>query len=194
MWDRRVFLQAGVTAATSAALAASSFNAMNGLVSRPGKIGAVLFDPRYRDSRAFAQAFTTLGATSLSTAEDIGRLWMGSLGKLFVSQSGALAGMTTHSDMLISQIFAREIARGRLVFEAMHDSRAAGPPVHSLHIGRSEMGVGDEIVSSGTVWPGVLAARLAQQHSDTAPHIREIVTGGQLSDDHPGTLFSWVIT
>ena len=192
MWDRRDFIKTSAAAAAGAALVSPALASAN-ILPGSGQISAVIFDPRFSDSRAFAETLMARGARGFSTAEDIGRLWNGPLAEAFAAAPGALAGLTPHTDLFISQVFAGQVTRGRLVFEAMHDSRGGALLVHTLDMAPSERGLADEIAASGEAWPVRLAERLDAMTSRAAPSLREAAQSQAVADDHPGTLFSWVI-
>jgi hypothetical protein len=194
MWDRRDFIKTTATAAAGAALASPAFaGAGAGAIVEPNQVGAVIYDPRFSDSRAFAETLMLRGARAFSTQEDIGRLWNGPLGEMFAAAPLVLAGMTPHTDLFISQAFAGEIARGKVTFEAMHDSRGAQALAHSFDMPADQRGLGEAVSASGRDWPRLLAQRLAAMTPGAAPRLHELAASESAADDHPGTLFSWVI-
>src|SRR5689334_19919106 len=76
----------------------------------------VLVDERFSDSRRFAAAFEARGATLVSLSEDIGRLWYGKLGVQCRRPNSFIAGLTLHTDLFVSQLFARECGRQLTTF------------------------------------------------------------------------------
>jgi hypothetical protein len=189
MFDRRDFIK---TTAAAGAIAATPGLAAAAAV-KPSAISLVLYDPRFSDSRAFAQALMARGARGFSTEVDIGRLWNGPLGEAFAQAPGALAGMTPHTDLFVSTVFARELARARVAFEALHDSRGAQVLSHRLEVGSQQRGLAGELTAAGGAWPTRLADCLALSGEWSKPQARETAITNTVAEDHPGALFSWVI-
>ena len=73
------------------------------IVPRDGSSSVVVYDERHPEARAFAKK---LGAThALAVQGDAGRLWYDTLRGLGARH---IAGMTTHTDLLILRTLARE--------------------------------------------------------------------------------------
>jgi hypothetical protein len=71
-------------------------------VVTPGSSTVVVYDERHSEARAFAEEF---GGHALKVQGDAGRLWYDTLRGLGARQ---IAGMTTHTDLLILRTLARE--------------------------------------------------------------------------------------
>lgn len=73
------------------------------------KFDAVVFNEWFPQARTFADELAAQGALALPVAGDAGRLWYDTLREL-VSQGrrGPIAGMTTHTDLLILETLARD--------------------------------------------------------------------------------------
>jgi len=191
MIERRELM---LTSAAAAAAAALPAQALAESLAPTRAIAAVLVDPRYADSVAFAAAARTRGAQVFSLEDDdLGRLWRGALGEHFAAHSGAVAGMTSHTELFISSTFAAEQARRRLVFEAMHDSRAGLGLNHRIRASAAYAGAAAEIAAAGPAWPDRLGAWLCARPAAPGPLAHEAVRGPKAAA-HPGTLFTWVIT
>ena len=101
---------------------ASASNTVGGAASawRTAPIDAVVFNDRYSDARAFAQALAALGVPVLSMAGDAGTLWHGALGKGLAGGHRRLVGVGTSMDFLILESLGRE-AGFKVRFLAQHD-------------------------------------------------------------------------
>ena len=81
----------------------------------------VIYDERYRDARAFALHLGHHGAVAWRTRGDATGLWYGAPASLLRQSNGAVAGLTTHSDLVIARSCGRELGL-RLVFERRYAS------------------------------------------------------------------------
>jgi hypothetical protein len=132
---RRDFLKnagaAIVPAALPAALWASTSSADSSEVARMNarsiaheqiSVTAVLYDERYTDCRAFADALERHGAKAFATHQDAVALWYGPLRAHLEKNPGRVAGLATYADFSSSIVCARELACS-LRFEGHHDAR-----------------------------------------------------------------------
>ena len=180
--DRRTFVKIG--------FAAAAVTGSGVALSTPMAPTAVFFDPRYSDSRRFAQTFGELGSRTFSTASDIVQQWHANAAALSRTR---LTGLTTHSDYLVLAHCADE-ARLRVHFEAMHDCRVSTTLTHTIN--QDGIDAAHALRASGTEWPATLVHALA--HSPAlelaAPRTSlRLRTSTAPAADHPGTLVSWLI-
>lgn len=145
----------------------------------------VLVDERFSDSRRFAAAMQARGATVVSLTEDIGRLWYGELGEQCRKANSFIAGLTLHTELFVSQQFARECGK-RLSSFGQHDCRGQSTLVHSL-----PCGIDLNLIDTSD-WAEEVAATMSSRRKCEITHdvqrsrvVRAI--------DHPGTLYSWMI-
>jgi hypothetical protein len=192
MLKRREFLKTSALVATAAST--GILHAQAEPTRAPGpiqRIHFVLVDEELEDSIAFAQELTARGAHAFSVQEDIGRLWFGKLGAAFKS-GHVIAGLTSHSELLVSAEFARQ--RGaRIRFEGAHDCRGSDTLVHSLRLGAQNESLSSVLVSADAAWPRALAARLPTLSRCEALRDESCSTTTRRTATHPGSLFSWVI-
>jgi hypothetical protein len=192
MLKRREFLKTSAFVATAAST--GILNAQAQPASEPAKIERihfVLVDEELEDSIAFAQELTARGALAFSVRDDIGRLWFGELGAAF-KPGHAIAGLTSHSELLVSAEFARQHG-ARIRFEGAHDCRGSDTLGHSLRLGAHDESLGAVLVSADAAWPRALASRLPSLSKCEALRVESCSTTTQRTASHPGSLFSWVI-
>ena len=215
MITKRVFLTGAASAAAVAATAsrgtwatanhagasdADTGGSAAGTQHAAPAFDAVVFNDRYSDARAFAQALAAAGVPALAMAGDAGTLWHGALGKCVAGGCRRLAGVGTSMDLLILESLGRE-AGLRVRILAQHDSRGSRTLTHSIAGDNAaygslaaELGMPD--------WPARLAAALPRlaDHAcagqvvsvATAAGLR-VATNIERSQDHPGLLFSWIV-
>ena len=215
MITKRGFLTGAASAAAAAATAsrgtwAAASQTSVGVPNRAGgaagtqrpapAFDAVVFNDRYSDARAFAQALAALGMPALAMAGDAGTLWHGALGKQLAGGRRRLAGVGTSMDLLIVESLGRE-AGLRVRFLAQHDSRGSRTLTHSI-AGDSAAYAGLAAELSAPDWPARLAAALPRlaDHACAGPAVSvataaglRVPTGVERSEDHPGMLFSWIL-
>jgi len=191
MVDRRDFIKTGVAA--SAGIMLTEGLRLHRTTPAPCSIGIALYDPRFPESVAFASALMAAGAEVISNDTDIGHLWHGALGTAFATSGGALAGMTPHSDLFVSQVIARERHRSRLAYEGLHDNRGNSGVTHSLSLPPPGRGLAATVAAAGDSWPTLLATRLSQLAFGPGRLERETARNGTAANGLPGTIFSWVI-
>jgi hypothetical protein len=97
--SKRDFVKAA--AATSVALA------MAERVRSEFDVDVVVYNGWYPQARAFAATFPA-GTRALAVEGDAGALWYGTLRTLVDGGLRRIAGMTTHTDLLILETLARE--------------------------------------------------------------------------------------
>jgi hypothetical protein len=68
----------------------------------------VVFNDWFPQARAFAASFSEQGTRALAVAGDAGRLWYGTLRGLITDGQRRIAGLTTHTDLLILETLARD--------------------------------------------------------------------------------------
>jgi hypothetical protein len=198
-WPRRDVVKATGAAATMAAFMAPIAKAFGktGGTAEPAAapIKAVLVDPRYADSRAFAAALEVQGAKVFSVEDDLGHLWRGELGALFAAGGARVAGLTPHSDLFLSQSLARETgAKAACGFEGWHDCRGSDTLRHTLEGGAATRGLAAALDAAGPAWATSLAERVAGAAAVGKPTVADASSGNAPRPaDHPGTLISWVI-
>jgi len=191
MLKRREFLKTSALVATAASTGALTATAQGEPIARANPIHFVLVDEEIEDSVAFAQALIANGAHAFSVHEDIGRLWFGELGAVF-RPGHAIAGLTSHSELLVSAEFARQHG-ARVRFEGSHDCRGSDVLVHSLRLGEDDRPLSALLASVDTAWPRVLASRMSNLSRCDALREDSCRTTTRRTATHPGSLFSWVI-
>lgn len=192
MLKRRDFLKTSALVATAASTRILTAQAQpSSAPARIRQIHFVLVDEALEDSIAFAQELTARGAHAFSVQEDIGRLWFGELGAAFRS-GHAIAGLTSHSELLVCAEFARPLG-ARIRFEGAHDCRGSDTLVHSLRLGPQDESLSSMLISADTAWPRALAARMPTLSRCDALRDEKCSTRTRRSATHPGSLFSWVI-
>src|SRR5215469_6224354 len=140
MITKRGFLTGAASAAAIAATAsrkswAAASGSPRGATQEQGTCSAavvfdaVVFNERYSDARAFAQALADQGVPLLPIGGDAGTLWHGALGKQVAGGHRCLVGIGTSMDLLILQSLGRE-AGLRVRFLAHHDCRGRRTLTH----------------------------------------------------------------
>jgi hypothetical protein len=151
----------------------------------PLRDATVLVDERFSDSRRFAAALEARGAIVVSLSEDIGRLWYGELGAQCRRPGSFIAGLTLHTELFVSQLFARECGKKLAAF-GQHDCRGQSTLVHSLP---SNLALN---LSDANDWPETIAATLSGLRQCEVTHVSR-ASRVVRAVDHPGTLYSWMI-
>lgn len=196
MATRRQFLQ-GSLATTGLALASNAM-AGPGIASMLGPSGArlklrgVVFEPAQAQSAIFAANAKRAGLQTFGISGDITPVWI-RLVELWRSAPVAIAGLTTHTPLLLLEQSARDYGL-RVAFRAEHRPTADGMLTHALSgppdvIGafglaaRRERGLGACVAGAVVHCPVVPGAR------DTRS-LQTIATSGQAAQ---GSLYSWVL-
>jgi len=192
MLKRREFLQRWALVASVASTGLLSAEAgSNVSPCAANRIHFVLVDEELEDSVSFASVLIAHGAQSFSLRRDIGQLWFGELGAAF-NAGHAIAGLTSHSELLVSSAFARA-AGARVRFEGAHDCRGRDVLSHSLRLGASDRPFSALLAAADREWPRALAARVMNLSRCDALRTDDCRTTTQRSATHPGSLFSWLI-
>jgi hypothetical protein len=79
-------------------VAGAALAAANGVAAATHASGLVLFDARYRESKAVAASLAKKGLASLATNQDVVRLWYDNPA---LREAVQIAGVTPHSDFEI---------------------------------------------------------------------------------------------
>jgi hypothetical protein len=148
-------------------------------------VGAVLVDGRFSDSRRFASAFASHGVKAISLTEDIGSLWYGELRAQCLQSHSVIAGLTLHTDLFVSQQFAREFGKRFIQFGA-HDCRGQSTLTHAIPMSATLD------LRSRESWAEDVAQCMIDAQSFSAQRVMQ-ATGVARSSDHPGSLYSWMI-
>jgi hypothetical protein len=157
-------------------------------------ITAVVYDERYADCRAFADALARRGAKAFATNADAAQLWHGPLRAYVERNPGRVAGLTTYADFSVSQACGRELSFAQL-YEGEHDGRRSRANLaHRLRT----RGDDREIASafSGGLWATQLADALSRTRIEAgAPGatLRSANATTPRSAGHPGYLNSWLL-
>jgi len=169
----------------------------HGACSAAAVFDAVVFNERYSDARAFAQALADQGVPLLPIGGDAGTLWHGALGKQVAGGHRCLVGIGTSMDLLILQSLGRE-AGLRVRFLAHHDCRGRRTLTQSISANHASVVYrGLEGDLSAPDWPVRLAAMLPRAVGPIGGPIGaadfRLDTQVERSPDHPGMLVSWVL-
>ncbi|HXR89781.1 MAG TPA: hypothetical protein VN750_05805 [Steroidobacteraceae bacterium] len=213
MITKRGFLTGAASAAVAATASRGAWaaNPAGAIATSPGgsaasaqhcapAFDAVVFNERYSDARAFAQALAAAGVPALAMAGDAGALWHGALRKRVAGGYRRVAGVGTSMDLLILESLGGE-AGLKVRFLAQHDCRGSRTLTHAIAGESAAYGsLAEELAAPD--WPVRLAAalpRLAEQACAgqavsvaTAAGLR-VATTVERSHDHPGMLFSWIL-
>jgi hypothetical protein len=134
MITKRRFLAGAATAAAATAAAVASAPTSLVWAREPAiSFDGVVFNERYGDARAFAEALGAQGTAMLPIAGDAGTLWYGTLNKRIAAGQKRVAGMSTPTDLFILETLARETSALRVRFVAHHDCRGSGTLTHSIY-------------------------------------------------------------
>ena len=180
--ERRDFLKH-----TAAIASVAATGVTNALVTEPNAsrhfVGAVLVDERYSDSRQFAAAYTVRGAALVSLTEDIGRLWYGRLRELCNQPDARIAGLTLHTDLFVSQQFARECGKSLIQF-GEHDCRGRSTLAHTTALS----------IPDNAQWATHAANCMMDMHGNgNLEQHKTLTCNTPRAADHPGSLYSWMI-
>lgn len=192
--DRRTFLKDAGALTVSAGLIVSSAAAITPAATSQGpRIGAVLFDSRYSSCREFASVLVREGAAAFDTREDVAALWYGPLRTHLAKYGGCVAGLTTHSDFVVSQSFGVEL-RLALRYEGLHDSRASRTLAHQFRTRGNAADIEAALRGSTSDWAQSLGCALSRIVSaESAGPCELSVMHTPRLDDHPGFLRSWFL-
>jgi hypothetical protein len=134
------------------------------------------------------------GAVAFATGGNSANVWYGPLRAHLARYGGAVAGLTTDSDFVVSRGCGRELGL-EMIFEGAHDCRESTRAVHRL---ASRAGDAREIAATLGVpslyWAESLAVAL--QGISRRNTVRGLTTAELTtlrSGDHPGYLASWLL-
>lgn len=183
--ERREFIKQGAAIASMTAVGAVNAKSPEHRSAERCLRSIVLVDERFSDSRKFAAVYAEQGATSVSLSEDIGRLWYGRLGELCSQSDTVIAGLTLHTELFVSQQFARERGKSLLQF-GVHECRGRRTLTHYLPA-KAELQL-----SHCESWADEVARSMLQSQS---MGVDRVAQASQIAraDDHPGSLYSWMI-
>jgi hypothetical protein len=116
MWSKRDFVKAAAAVVTAgvvppgraAVSAVAAKSAVPRARSAPADFDVVVYNDWFPSAQAFAADLARRGAVSLAVQGDAGRLWYDTLRGVVAGGSRRIAGMTTHTDLLILETLARD--------------------------------------------------------------------------------------
>lgn len=95
------------------------------------EVRVMLYDSRYPQSVAYAEASANASMLLVDThTRDIGLAWQNEIKTHLAAEPGAVAGVSLHSDQMISQIMCREHGMKRLTSLRVEDA----PSLYSWRI------------------------------------------------------------
>jgi hypothetical protein len=201
--NRRDFLKNAGAAMVPAALPGALWTAApaktpeeSRRIAAPGAtpVTAVLYDERYADCRAFAEALARRGATPFATNQDVVQLWYGALCAHLEKNPGGIAGLATYADFSSSWSCGRE--RGYAIrFEGEHDGRRCRTTLaHRLRTRGDDTKIAAAFRNES--WPAQLAealAMLAEPAGLAVKTLRSAAATTPRAAGHPGYLNSWLL-
>jgi len=201
--NRRDFLKNAGAAIVPAALPGAIWTSRStaahqgparGSAPGPTPIAAVIYDERYADCRAFAEALSRCGAKPFATSQDAVQLWYGPLRAHLDKNPGRVAGLATYADFSSSWACSRELSYG-IRFEGEHDGRRSRTTlVHRLRTRGDDTEIAASFANES--WPTQLAEVLARLPESAeieivAPRLSTATT--PRTSGHPGYLSSWLL-
>jgi hypothetical protein len=116
MWSKRDFVKGAAAVVTAgvvvpgrtAVLAVTPAPTVPPVRSAPSDFDVVVYNDWFPPAQAFAADLARHGALSLAVQGDAGKLWYDTLRGVVASGSRRIAGMTTHTDLLILETLARD--------------------------------------------------------------------------------------
>lgn len=195
MVTKRTFLKQAAVATAAAAVVPIRAIASSGesMVLRP-MVDVVVFNERYADARLFASTLSEYAGAVLPMDGDVGLLWYQKLRAQISARACRVAGMGTHTDLLVLQTLARD-AGLRVRYRGEHDCRGALTLTHRMAAGAGSPQLASVMAAAGCSWPAELARALSEDAGDRWTNENPLLacTNAQRSDDHPGLLVSWVL-
>jgi len=123
MLNKRDFVKQAVAAAVSVGvLLPGRSDAQARLAPARAPFDVIVFNERFPEARSFAAAFEERRIRALPVNGDAGRLWYDTLRGLTAAGVRGIAGMTTHTDLLILETLARETG-----LKVRHRDKPAAP-------------------------------------------------------------------
>lgn len=109
MWSKREFVKGAAAVLTAGAVAPgrAAGSAAPPVLAAPA-VDVVVYNDWYPSAHTFAAGLARRGARALPVQGDAGRLWYDTLRGLVAGGSRRIAGMTTHTDLLIIETLARD--------------------------------------------------------------------------------------
>jgi hypothetical protein len=115
MWSKRDFVKGAAAVLTAGAVAPgrAAVSAAPPALAAPTEpavpvVDVVVYNDWYPSAHTFAKDLAWQGARALPVQGDAGRLWYDTLRGLVAGGSRRIAGMTTHTDLLIIETLARD--------------------------------------------------------------------------------------
>ena len=115
MWSKRDFVKGAAAVLTAGAVApgrAAVSAALPALAAPPAPVvsavDVVVYNDWYPAAHTFAADLARQGVRALAVQGDAGKLWYDTLRGLVAGGSRRIAGMTTHTDLLILETLARD--------------------------------------------------------------------------------------
>jgi hypothetical protein len=160
----------------------------------PMPITAVIYDERYADCRAFADALALRGARPFASNQDAVQLWYGPLRAHLEKNPGRTAGLATYADFSASWACGRELGYA-IRFEGEHDGRRFRTTLaHRLRTCGQDAAIPSAFKSES--WPAQLAEALAGLAEPVALErgtMRSAAATTARNAGNPGYLNSWVL-
>jgi hypothetical protein len=196
MASRREFLQIGVAALALPISARAGLTPANsGLANQsvPTPLYKVIFDQRFRSSRAFAGEVKRLGAPIYAIKGDITDLWFHDLDARWKREPIGIAGLTEHGPLFCLERLAWDHGM-RVVYRADHTYRSDGYMEHELSGSEQMLREAVDLSSSGANWSSRMASLLTRCPASRAEASKmTVVTPTARQADDPEHLVSWVI-
>ena len=118
MWSKRDFVKGAAAAVTAGVVAVAPGRAAVSAVAAPSTVppersapadfDVVVYNDWFPPAQSFAADLARQGALSLAIEGDAGKLWYDTLRGVVADGSRRIAGMTTHTDLLILETLARD--------------------------------------------------------------------------------------
>jgi len=194
MASRREFLQIGVAALALPISGHSSFRPPVSLSEPPSwvQLYKVVFDERFRASRAFAEQAQQLGLPVHGIKGDMTDLWYSDLYGRWKQGPAAIAGMTEHGAVFCLERLAWD-QRMRVIFRADHRFLPHGSVEHAISGPASMLGsvagLGREVEWAEQMASMVTRCPAIRSQSSLANIIGPTVRHA----DDPDHLISWLI-
>lgn len=198
MTDRRTFLKTGITALALPTVARTAFSVpvydseeakMDNLIT-PYK---VIYDERFQDSVAFADAAARLGTTTHGIRGDITDLWYHDLYHEWKEGPAPIMGMTDEASLFCLQTLAQD-QRMRVVFRVDHSFLSDNQIEHVISGTTGMPKEVSNLCDDGMAW-NVRMSNVVLQCSDNhvKPDTTRIVTRLERKPSNQDKLVSWVI-
>jgi hypothetical protein len=210
MTSRREFLQATLAASAvpvaTGVFAAEQDAVSESVVQKPPaptlRFHTAVFDHRFPDSVAFADAMRRLGAAVHGITGDMTDLWSRELYPLWRASPVPVAGLTAHGPLFCLERLAWDHGM-RVVFRAEHQYRPDGGIDHLVCAQESLLAHVSGLATAGSKWSAHVAAlvggcahggRLETSSVVTTRLDRATTPSDELRGTDQEPLFSWLIT